>query len=929
MIQSPSGSTSEISPLIIEQKTVDLRVTINFVEGLKFLTELGTQQFLAASILFPTHLSDSLSPLFKPNEKVKFDFSETYQISIYPQTINCLLSNPLEFFLYICSYDMRKQTQIANFIFNFDELIFNNSYSSSIEGKLLPEGQNVLSPEGIKLNIECTWLTPLFTQEECDNSMITTFNISSINMPPLAIINSTTQPNNYATHIFTYSLATQFPDGQVLVWENGRFVSNTPDASDASIQFNSIQKIFVSSEGVEKVKKEAEEEQTLKFYLRPEINALLQPLGIQQEQYGALFGVAEVPISNFIKPGRSHFPLTIPLLRDKQFEEHNFEAPSFTPNGFPPEQTDSRKKVSLRRGTSATKSKSNIFPSSSSNNITSNKKPKALTAKDKKILAQLQSILNFDPNTDYFEESTTQVKLEITFSKPLIPRPATPASTKTPEEIIKPLPKFHKDRLANATEEFCHQIKRAIERLTIAHNEGSNFDSLRTVIKEELKPSIVEIVKQVYHSKSDTDFKITDAFLSELRSFLIVNLNKTVNDRFHLTYPRPLPLPPAIDVYHITKRIESSFYFSLYDIESLYLRRCELEPLNSQWAFEVALYYNSIHSPKSLDYFAKSISINYNFPPSILGFCANLAKNDNKEDCIVLLNMLLERDPNDPTIIVCLSILYQLIESTKSDEYLAKVSHLSSQLSTSPYLIAARNLLSVNDTYLSEIMLVKEQLQNQRSKELLILLAKLTQLNKEYQRSQEYLKEALEIDCEDINIMKTIGKFYYESTDYNKAQTNFEQILAVSNKPDPEVCLMLSIIYIKKEYYEKAYNLLMYVVQNMEISIAWICLGICCLRNNDLNEAEASFTQANILDKWEPITWGYIALVCALEKRFVEGQQAVCLATRLKLRDFMLIGEIVEKYEKLELNETTNDCINELKEIIENDCHKSLEEKIN
>ena len=80
------------------------------------------------------------------------------------------------------------------------------------------------------------------------------------------------------------------------------------------------------------------------------------------------------------------------------------------------------------------------------------------------------------------------MKVEIALSRPLVPRPPTPASSKTPEQIVEPLPKMHELRLANATEEFCRQITVAVERLHKAQESGSKLDALKNVIKEELKP---------------------------------------------------------------------------------------------------------------------------------------------------------------------------------------------------------------------------------------------------------------------------------------------------------------------------------------------------------------------------------------------------------------------------------------------------------
>jgi tetratricopeptide (TPR) repeat protein len=138
------------------------------------------------------------------------------------------------------------------------------------------------------------------------------------------------------------------------------------------------------------------------------------------------------------------------------------------------------------------------------------------------------------------------------------------------------------------------------------------------------------------------------------------------------------------------------------------MRHCELDPLNPKWPFELALYYNDLNSPQALECFGKAISIDYNFTAAILGFSAQLAKNGNREDCVVLLTLLDQRKPDDPTITVCLLILYQLIESSKADQFLAKASQMSLRLPKWPTIIAADGMLDVHDTFLSEMMPTRE-----------------------------------------------------------------------------------------------------------------------------------------------------------------------------------------------------------------------------
>jgi tetratricopeptide (TPR) repeat protein len=464
----------------------------------------------------------------------------------------------------------------------------------------------------------------------------------------------------------------------------------------------------------------------------------------------------------------------------------------------------------------------------------------------------------------------------------------------------------------------------AIDRLKSANMNGTEFNSLRVVIKENLKPSIVGIVRHVFLKKQG-NLRLTQAFISELRTFLLTQLFKTLTLRFDLAFPRPPPVPSEMEIEQITNRLIADQFHKTSDCEALHLKRCELDPLNPQWPFELAIFYNDQNSPKSLEYFANAISMDYNFTAAILGFIGRLAKAGNREDCIVLLNMLNERTPDDLTVTVCLLVLCQLIESSKTDQYVAKVAQMALRVPRSPTLIAAENLLNVHDTFLSEIMLTREQLQSARTKDLLVLLGRFTQQNREFSRAQEYLKEAIEQDREDLVLWRLLGDFQYAAQDYEKALASFEQLLALVVDADPEVSLKLALVNLAHGRYDRVYDLLMHTVDKRGTSLAWLGLGVCCLRKREFDEAEVCFCQANELDRWDPITWGYCAVLCALRGRWIEGEQAVCWMTRLEVRDFRLILEILEWYEEKAKGEETRMCLNKLKEIREDQCHRSLE----
>lgn len=97
------------------------------------------------------------------------------------------------------------------------------------------------------------------------------------------------------------------------------------------------------------------------------------------------------------------------------------------------------------------------------------------------------------------------------------------------------------------------------------------------------------------------------------------------------------------------------------------------------------------------------------------------------------------------------------------------------------------------------------------------------------------------------------------------------------------------------------------------------------MRLNDFQEADVAFIQAISLDRWDPTTWGYSAILCSKMGRNVEGEQAINFASRLGLKDFTVISEIISLYDGKVKGEEANSNLELLKNIKIEDCYPSLE----
>lgn len=192
-------------------------------------------------------------------------------------------------------------------------------------------------------------------------------------------------------------------------------------------------------------------------------------------------------------------------------------------------------------------------------------------------------------------------------------------------------------------------------------------------------------------------------------------------------------------------------------------------------------------------------------------------------------------------------------------------------------------------------------------------------------RTTEYFKEVLELDREDTDVWTFLGNYQYENNEDDKAIQSYQAVLSLTEDSKPEVALKLALLNIKIGKYEDAYDLLMYSVEAVELSLTWCYLGVCCMRLNDFQEADVSFIQSIALDRWDPTTWGYSAILCSKMGREIEGEQALIFAGRLGLKDYTVITEIISLYDGKIKGEEAKSQLEFLKTINPEDCFPSIE----
>ncbi|EGR33947.1 tetratricopeptide repeat protein [Ichthyophthirius multifiliis] len=111
---------------------------------------------------------------------------------------------------------------------------------------------------------------------------------------------------------------------------------------------------------------------------------------------------------------------------------------------------------------------------------------------------------------------------------------------------------------------------------------------------------------------------------------------------------------------------------------------------------------------------------------------------------------------------------------------------------------------------------------------------------------------------------------------------------------NPIVFLRLGSIYLQRKSWGDAKKIFAKSVDNKpNSSLSWLGLGIACLRLNEKKEAEEALTQSNIYDSFNGEVWGYLALLCLLDKsRLIQSDQCLGELIKTDVTDIILLEEL-------------------------------------
>uniref|UniRef100_A0A7N4NFR3 Cilia and flagella associated protein 70 n=1 Tax=Sarcophilus harrisii TaxID=9305 RepID=A0A7N4NFR3_SARHA len=145
-----------------------------------------------------------------------------------------------------------------------------------------------------------------------------------------------------------------------------------------------------------------------------------------------------------------------------------------------------------------------------------------------------------------------------------------------------------------------------------------------------------------------------------------------------------------------------------------------------------------------------------------------------------------------------------------------------------------------------------------------LVLAQTHLLKKDFEKTEEYLQAANQMDYLNPNVWGLKGHFFYLNGNFAEA----------------------------KECYERTVS---FVVDAAEMHFIYLRLGSIYLEEGELeefSEAEDALSEANAMNNYNAEVWAYLTLVCLKAGRKLEAEQSYKYTLKLKLKDEALLQEI-------------------------------------
>ncbi|KAJ3075167.1 Cilia- and flagella-associated protein 70 [Podochytrium sp. JEL0797] len=433
-------------------------------------------------------------------------------------------------------------------------------------------------------------------------------------------------------------------------------------------------------------------------------------------------------------------------------------------------------------------------------------------------------------------------------------------------------------------------------------------------LKEQLKSSVVNIVRERYRKTSPfASHAELQLLLSELYVYLLDQMHISIHKMFKdvdTAFIDPSVLRTADFTMLKSFADQSELDHDVSVAATYHLERiAKYEDSLQTWSDYGAFCMRNMLISKGVECFKEILARNPKHVPSLLAYGSICTSMEKYEEARVYLVTAVELQPKYVLALTILGLFYEITgEETESEKYLEEAAkiHKATTNDDNPASImlkAAEFLVQMHATQIADTALSSSLLKTGPSVTPYLLLSRLEIQRGNPSVALENIKSAMAVRQDDPDVWAALGHLQFRQKAWGEAVGSYETVLSLPNESSnmPLIYMRLGFLYLRSmgnvtkkvsertfaeaELARKAKTMYLRACESKASSSSWLGVAKASMVLGQLDEAEDSLSEANVLNNRDSDVWGYLALLCLMQDRQFEAGQCISQAMRNKIKN--------------------------------------------
>jgi tetratricopeptide (TPR) repeat protein len=419
--------------------------------------------------------------------------------------------------------------------------------------------------------------------------------------------------------------------------------------------------------------------------------------------------------------------------------------------------------------------------------------------------------------------------------------------------------------------------------------------------KERLKEASLRIIRENFTKDKDQTPEQVKELVTSVYTSLTKLLNKTLNDKF--APGKQAPPDPAATAQRIkdcrawaeeaemvgnySKALQMCAQCVVLDGDS-----CEL------WYTYGALCMRRNDLAKAEECFRAALAICPTDLNTLTAYGSLLMIREKPPQAKVFFVAAVEGNPASFLAWAALGLFYEMegddAERRKCTKKVLQMEAETGAVKRSMYIRAADYLVTIKATQMVERALAEEMNHNGTSVDLLLLLARTYLEVLDIPRARGYLEDILtNHDKKNGPALCMMGHTYYIDKRVREAISSYEKCLALRHAHvEAKELYQLGCLYLQTQKFYEAADIFSRGCTFKSSAEMWLGLGKALFLRNELAQAETALAEANVIDSHNPEVWAWLALTALRSNNINEAQAAFTEAIKNNLELPVLYRDI-------------------------------------